>query len=271
MNNSIKNTVKIKRGRPSLKGGNIVRRFKPTTMMMDDFKFDPALFVPMKTSTKMDALLSNEGGMMKGTNVAFVGDPGVGKTTVLLDMLANMQNNGNKVLFISGEMTQIDMVGMVKRFPKFGKLPILFMGDWIENDPLVILKSILSEGWDSVLVDSFAELAVAVCDFHGGTMKNAETQLLNLFEKHNKAENQSKRNTNFMIIQQVTKGGEFAGSNRFKHMITAMAHIKFQQDGQRAIWFSKNRRGGQMDKLFFSLNQKNHVGWLFTEPLNMAI
>tara|TARA_B100001559_G_scaffold306719_1_gene298240 strand:- start:776 stop:1579 length:804 start_codon:yes stop_codon:yes gene_type:complete len=265
------NSVKIKRGRPSLKGGNVVRRFKPTTMMMDDFKFDPALFVPMKTNTKMDALLSNEGGMMKGTNVAFVGDPGVGKTTVLLDMLSNMQNNGNKVLFISGEMTQIDMVGMVKRFPKFGKLPILFMGDWIENDPLVILKSILSEGWDSVLVDSFAELAVAVCDFHGGTMKSAETQLLNLFEKHNKAENQSKRNTNFMIIQQVTKGGEFAGSNRFKHMITAMAHIKFQQDGQRAIWFSKNRRGGQMDKLFFSLNQKNHVGWLFTEPLNMAI
>ena len=40
-----------------------------------------------------------------------------------------------------------------------------------------------------------------------------------------------------------------------------MAHIKFQQDGGRAIWFSKNRRGGQMDKLFFSLNQKNHVGW----------
>ena len=265
------NTVKIKRGRPSRKVGKIVNRFKPSTMMMDDFKFNPELFVPMKTGTKIDSLLSSEGGMMKGTNVAFVGDPGVGKTTVLLDMLANMKKNGHKVLFISGEMNQIDMVGMVKRFPKFGQLPILFMGDWIENDPLVILKSILHEGWDSVLIDSFAELAVAVVDFHGGTMKNAETQLLNLFEKHNKAENQSKRNTNFMIIQQVTKGGEFAGSNRFKHMITAMAHIKFQQDGCRAIWFSKNRRGGQMDKLFFSLNVKDHVGWLFTEPLNMAI
>ena len=195
------NTVKIKRGRPSRKVGNVVRRFKPSTMKMDDFKFNPELFVPMKTGTKIDELLSNEGGMMKGTNVAFVGDPGVGKTTVLLDMLANMKNNGHKVLFISGEMNQIDMVGMVKRFPKFGQLPILFMGDWIENDPLVILKSILHEGWDSVLIDSFAELAVAVVDFHGGTMKNAETQLLNLFEKHNKAENQNKINTNFMIIQ----------------------------------------------------------------------
>ena len=162
------------------------------------------------------------------------------------------------------------MVGMVKRFPKFGQLPILFMGDWVEKDPLVILASILSEGWDAVLVDSFAELAVAVVDFHGGTMKNAETKLLNLFEKHNKAENQSNRNTCFMIIQQVTKGGEFAGSNRFKHMITAMAHMKFVEGG-RAMWFSKNRRGGEMNKLHFSLDQRNHVGWLFTEPLNMAI
>ena len=200
------NTVKIKRGRPSHKVGKIVKRFKPTTMTMDSFKFNPELFVPMKTDTKIDNLLSSEGGMMKGTNVAFVGDPGVGKTTVLLDMLANLHKNGNKVLFISGEMTQIDMVGMVKRFPKFGQLPILFMGDWVEKDPLVILASILSEGWDAVLVDSFAELAVAVVDFHGGTMKNAETKLLNLFEKHNKGENQSNKNTCFMIIQQVTKG-----------------------------------------------------------------
>ena len=260
------NTVKI---RKSI-GGNVVKRFKPTTMVMDDFKFNPELFVPMKTNKKIDNLLSSEGGLMKGTNVAFVGDPGVGKTTVLLDILSDLQSNGNKTLFISGEMNQIDMVGMVKRFPKFGQMPILFMGDWIEHDPLVIVKSILSEGWDAVLIDSFAELAVAVVDFHGGTMKNAETKLLNLFEQHNKGENKSKLNTCFMIIQQVTKGGEFAGSNRFKHMITAMAHMKFVEGG-RAMWFSKNRRGGEMNKLHFSLDQRNHVGWLFTEPLNMAI
>ena len=260
------NTVKL---RNSI-GGKIVKRFKPSTMVMDDFKFNPELFVPMKTNKKIDNLLSSEGGLMKGTNVAFVGDPGVGKTTVLLDILADLKSNGSKTLFISGEMNQIDMVGMVKRFPKFGQLPILFMGDWIEHDPLVILKSILSEGWDAVLVDSFAELAVAVVDFHGGTMKSAETKLLNIFEKHNKGENQTNRNTCFMIIQQVTKGGEFAGSNRFKHMITAMAHMKFVEGG-RAMWFSKNRRGGEMNKLHFSLDQRNHVGWLFTEPLNMAI
>jgi len=265
------NIVKIKRGRPSQKVGKIVKRFKPTTMTMDSFKFNPELFVPMKTNTKIDNLLSSEGGMMKGTNVAFVGDPGVGKTTVLLDMLADMQAKGNKVLFISGEMNRIDMVGYVKRYPKFANVPILFMGDYIENDPLAVLQAVLSEGYDVVLVDSFAEVAVAVVDQHGGTMKNAETKILNLLERHNKAENRNNVNTAFMLIQQVTKGGEFAGSNRFKHMLTGMAHMKFDSDGGRAIYFSKNRRGGEMNKLFFSLNNANHVGWLFTEPLNMAI
>ena len=208
---------------------------------------------------------------MKGTNYAFVGDPGVGKTTVLLDMLADMQAKGQKVLFVSGEMNRIDMVGYVKRYPKFAKVPILFMGDYIENDPLAVLQAVLSEGYDVVLVDSFAEVAVAVVDHHGGTMKNAETKILNLLERHNKAENRSNINTAFMLIQQVTKGGEFAGSNRFKHMLTGMAHMKFNNEGGRCIFFSKNRRGGEMNKLFFSLDTANHVGWLFTEPLNMAI
>ena len=260
--------IKLKRGR---KPGSGVMRFKPVVSTMADFTYDKSLFTPMPTGKRVDSLFSSEGGLMKGTNYAFVGDPGVGKTTVLLDMLADMQAKGQKVLFVSGEMNRIDMVGYVKRYPKFAKVPILFMGDYIENDPLAVLQAVLSEGYDVVLVDSFAEVAVAVVDHHGGTMKNAETKILNLLERHNKAENRSNKNTAFMLIQQVTKGGEFAGSNRFKHMLTGMAHMKFNNEGGRCIFFSKNRRGGEMNKLFFSLDTANHVGWLFTEPLNMAI
>ena len=167
----------IKLSRKRNVGG--VQRFKPVVSTMADFTYDNSLFVPMPTGKKVDSLFSSEGGLMKGTNYAFVGDPGVGKTTVLLDMLADMQAKGQKVLFISGEMNRIDMVGYVKRYPKFNNVPILFMGDYIENDPLAVLPAVLSEGYDVVLVDSFAELAVAVVDFHGGTMKNAETKLLN--------------------------------------------------------------------------------------------
>jgi hypothetical protein len=61
--------------------------------------------------------------------------------------------------------------------------------------------------------------------------------------------------------------GEFAGSNRFKHMMTGMAHLKFVDQG-RCMFFSKNRRGGEMNALFFSLGAGKNVGWLDTQPMN---
>ena len=239
--------------------------WKPSTVKMNDIKFDKNLFVPMPTGKKIDSLFSAQGGLMKGTNYAIVGDPGVGKSTVMLDILSDLHNNGKKVLFISGEMNQIDMHGYVKRFPKFGDLPILFMGDFHDKDPLIILKSILSEGWDVVLIDSMAEVTGSIADFHPGMSgKRAETEVLNLLEKHNKAENIGKVNTAFLVIQQVTKMGEFAGSNRFKHMMTGMAHMKWSKEGDRTFFFSKNRRGGDMSIRCFNLSTPNRVGWMGT-------
>ncbi len=267
MNIIVKNQKTQTQVERSLTKGNF-KSWRPTTVKMNDLSFDKNLFIPMPTGKKIDSLFSAEGGLMKGTNYAIVGDPGVGKSTVMLDILADLNKQGKKTLFISGEMNSIDMHGYVKRYPKFGDLDILFMGDYIEKDPLVIVKSILSEGWDVVLIDSMAEVCGAIADFHTGmSHKRAETEVLNLLEKHNKAENINKVNTAFLIIQQVTKMGEFAGSNRFKHMMTGMAHLKFLDEG-RAFFFSKNRRGGQMDALFFTLNTNRNVGWLHTQPMN---
>ena len=236
------------------------------TVKMEDISFDSSLFRPMKSGRVVDSHFSSEGGLMKGTNYAIVGDPGIGKTTVMLDMLADLQAKGQKVLFISGEMNQIDMYGYVKRFPKFGKLPILFMGDYCEDNALDVVNGILSEGWDVVLIDSMAEVQNAVVDTTKGWMssKKAETELLNLFEKHNLGENDTNTNTAFLVIQQVTKGGEFAGSNRFKHMMTGMAHLKWTKEGDRTFFFSKNRRGGDMSVRLFNLSTPNRVGWMGT-------
>tara|TARA_E500000331_G_scaffold86556_1_gene82173 strand:- start:508 stop:1248 length:741 start_codon:yes stop_codon:yes gene_type:complete len=242
---------------------------KITTVKMKDMKFDPSLFRPMRSGRVVDSHFSSQGGLMKGTNYAIVGDPGIGKTTVMMDMLADLQRQGKKVLFISGEMNQIDMFGYVKRFPKFGDLPILFMGDHTEDDNLKVLDNILSEGWDVVLIDSMAEVQNAVVDTHKGWMssKKAETELLNLFERNNLGQNDSEVNTSFLVIQQVTKGGEFAGSNRFKHMMTGMAHMKWTKEGDRTFFFSKNRRGGDMSVRLFNLSTTDRVGWMGTVAL----
>ena len=86
-------------------------------------------------------------------------------------------------------------------------------------------------------------------------------------DDHNQGNNDDKINSTFLIIQQVTKGGVFVGSNKIKHMTTAMGHLKFD-DGGRYLHFSKNRRGGNGNKLYFNLDTHNKVQWLNEVPLN---
>ena len=142
------------------------------------------------------------------------------------------------------------------------------MGDYSEVNPDVVLRTALKEGYDCVLVDSMAEVADMYTDFFGGTNKSNQGKLLQLFEEHNLGNNEAKINTSFLIIQQVTKGGMFVGSNKLKHMTTGMLHMKFSDEG-RYLHFSKNRRGGNGNKLFFSLNGDNRVDYLHQEPVNM--
>ena len=150
---------------------------------MKDVTFNDDLFIPMKTKTIVDSLLSSEGGLFPGTNTVVIGDPGVGKSTVLLDWIANMQEQGKKVLFISGEMNDIDMYGYVKRFPKFGKVPIMFMNDY-SNCPKQAVEQVLNQGYDIVLMDSWAEVTSMVKDQMGWARNKVESWLLELLEKY---------------------------------------------------------------------------------------
>ena len=232
---------------------------------MDDVKFNDDLFIPIKSKTIVDSILSTEGVVFPGTNTVVIGDPGVGKSTVLLDLLAQYNKDGKKVLFISGEMNEIDMYGYVKRYPSFGQLPIMFMNDYTDC-PKQAVEQVLDQGYDVVLIDSWAEVTALVKDQMGWARNKVESWLLDLLEKNNKANNQANKHTAFICIQQMTKQGEFAGSNRIKHMTTAMAALRFDgrgADAERYIEFSKNRRGSVGDKIYFSLSRGGCVDYSF--------
>jgi len=242
-----------------------MKKVELNLVKMKDVKFNDDLFIPIKTKTIVDSVLSTEGGLFPGTNTVVIGDPGVGKSTVLLDWVCNMQTQGKKVLFISGEMNDIDMYGYVKRFPKFGKVPIMFMGDYSDY-PKQAVEQVLDTGYDVVLIDSWAEVTAMVKDQMGWARNKVESWLLDLLEKNNKANNKANKNTAFICIQQMTKQGEFAGSNRIKHMTTAMAALRFDgrgADAERYIEFSKNRRGSVGDKIYFSLHRGGCVDYSF--------
>ena len=220
-------------------------------------KYAKGLFEAHKTNTPLDGLFSIDGGVPKATNWMVVGDPGVGKSTVNLDIIANAKKSGSKVLFISAEMNQVDLYLYVQRYPKFGELDIFFPQDIADDeDPRKVLNDILNEGYDIVLIDSFVELQETIREHARMTRNSSEKWLLDMMYKQNLGQNKGKKYTSFLNIQQVNKGGTFVGSNKLKHMTTGMMEIRFVDErtqDERYVVFSKNRRGHVGKQMFFDL------------------
>ncbi|MBO4961018.1 MAG: AAA family ATPase [Flavobacteriales bacterium] len=234
---------------------------------MRDVRFDKDLFINFRTRTILDNLLCSYQGLPKGVNYMIIGDPGVGKTTIILDMLANIRKAqpSARILFISAEMNEIDLAIYVERFPKFGDLNILFIeGGFDEcSHSWQTVADTLDNGWDIVAIDSFHELQGVVKEEENVTNKRAESMLLSLIKQQNKAQNDRGVNTTFLTIQQVTKSGAFVGSNRLKHMITAMMELRLDNPkniySDRYITFSKHRRGDVGVKLYYNLSTTGDV------------
>jgi DNA repair protein RadA/Sms len=234
---------------------------------MKDVRFGAELFENYHSMTALDDLLCSYKGLPKGVNYMIIGDPGVGKTTVILDLIANITRHtkGARVLFISAEMNEIDLAIYVKRYPKFGNLDIMFVEADFEGEKkhLQEIEEVLEKGWDIVAIDSFHELQSIIKEEEDISMRLAETKLLSLIKKHNKAENATNTNTTFLTIQQVTKKGSFAGTNRLKHMITAMMELRLDKPknvySDRFVVFSKHRRGDVGVELYYNLSSKGDV------------
>lgn len=234
---------------------------------MKDVKFDKDLFINFMSGTILDRLLCSYQGLPKGVNYMVIGDPGVGKTTIILDMISNIQHRhpSIKILFISAEMNEIDLAIYVQRFPKFSELNILFVeADFnTESHCIQNIEDILQSGWDIIAIDSFYELQGIIKDEENLTLKKAESQLLSIIKKQNKAQNDRRVHTTFLTVQQVTKSGAFIGSNRLKHMITAMMELRLDNPkniySDRYVTFSKHRRGDVGVKLYYNLSQTGDV------------
>ena len=232
---------------------------EPESVKMNELTFDPDLFKCLLTHKPIDKLLSTEGGFPKATNFILVGDPGVGKSTVSMDILSDLKLNGASVLFISGEMDRVDLYRYVKRYPKFGDLDILFMGEYVDENPKEVIETMLNRGYDVVLIDSFVEVQDTVKEASGMSAKSTEKWLIDLMRHHNMSNNDSKKWTSFLCIQQVTKEGVFLGSNKLKHNTTGMMELRFDKDGTRYVMFTKNRRGEVNIKMQFDLSATGDV------------
>jgi len=148
------------------------------------------------------------------------------------------------------------MFKYTKRFKQFGCVTTLFLSDFLEFNSKDVVEQVLSKGFDCVLIDSIAEVVDSVRDDNRWDRKTAESWLVDTCVKNNKGENIEEKFTSFLLIQQVTKAGDFVGSNKLKHMTDAMLEMRKESDrdgGGTYLEFTKNRNGSVNKRLSFSL------------------
>lgn len=223
-----------------IKDENIMT-YSMETIDMDNI--DMSKFTAVATGTPVDKIMSKRNGWMPGTVYVVTGESGAGKTTVCTNIADyTTENNPDKTAgFISCEMDRMDWTEECLDNPRLSKLPTLFMLEYLEASNYdEILIDVISK-YDLIILDSFEVVIDQLKEIKGWTSKKAETKLLDLLRT-----SASTHGTTILVIQQFTKGGNFVGSNKIKHLLTGMLFVNFDKDGNRYIVFTKNRRAGHM-------------------------
>jgi len=227
-------------------------REKVKLVKISDIHYPDSILIPFKSNTPLDILASEQGGVLPATITVSPGKSGVGKSTIWLEHLGNVKKQHKKarLLFVSTEMNDIHLYKYSKRI-KFDGVEIMLLGDY--ENPAYALEDVLKEGWDIVLLDSFQDCVDKLVASGLFRSTQAESWLLTTMDKTRKGENDLKLYTSFICIQHMTKGGEYAGSSKLKHMTDAMVMFDFDELEEPFIEYQKNRDGAIKKKLYFKI------------------
>lgn len=174
------------------------------------------------------------GGIVPGAAILFSGEPGVGKSTLLLDVAAHIASLGGRVLYASGE----ESTGQIRmRAERTGALhDTLYLAS--ENDLGTVLGHIEAVRPSLVIVDSVQTLASDLIDGSAGGPSQVREVAAALIRV---AKDQG---IPVILVGHVTKDGTVAGPRLLEHLVDVVCH--FEGDRRTALRFLrtlKNRYG----------------------------
>ena len=184
------------------------------------------------------------GGFLLGSVSLLAGQPGMGKSTILMQVCSNIANSGHNVLYVSGE----ESAGQVKlRAVRLGASSdkLHFASSSSGND---IAKTIEEGGYDFVVVDSIQTLSMAEISSAPGTV----SQVSNCGNLIIRAAKNS--GTAVVIVGHVTKEGTLAGPKVLEHLVDVV--LNFEGDrygGFKTIRAVKNRFGSTTEVAIFEM------------------
>lgn len=174
------------------------------------------------------------GGIVNGSLILVGGDPGIGKSTLLLQMCQSLSKNGSSILYVSGEesLRQIKM-----RADRLG-----FSGDSLSlyaETSLAMIENVIKNNMpDILIIDSIQTMyneEVASAPGSVSQVREITSRLMRIGKSNN---------TSIFIVGHVTKDGSIAGPRVLEHMVDTVLYFEGERSASyRILRAVKNRFG----------------------------
>lgn len=193
------------------------------------------------TDSELDHVLG--GGIVAGSIVLIGGEPGIGKSTLMLQVALSMKQN---VLYVSGEESQSQLKMRAERLQKKDSDCLLLTETNTQN----IFRHITELQPDVVIIDSIQTLHTDVIDSTPGSISQIRETTAELLKFAKETA------TPVFIIGHITKDGQIAGPKILEHMVDVV--LQFEGDRHhvyRILRSQKNRFGATSEIGIYEMQQ----------------
>lgn len=211
---------------------------KGRTIALSDLATEEA--APPRTSSGIDELdRVLGGGLVPASAILVGGDPGIGKSTLLLQAAASFANGGVKCLYISGEEAAAQVRMRAQRLG-LGQAPVALGAETNLRD---ILTTLDAERPALAIIDSIQTMWLDNVESAPGSVAQvrASAHELVTFAK--------RRGVAIVIVGHVTKEGQIAGPRVVEHMVDTVLYFEGERGHQFRILRAVKNRFGPADEI----------------------
>lgn len=186
------------------------------------------------------------GGIIMGSAILIGGDPGIGKSTILLQAISHLSQSYN-VLYITGEESPQQVTLRARRLGLPEKNVWLLADTHIEN----ILQHVQKEKPQILVIDSIQTMHTSLLSSAPGSVGQVRESAMQLVTYAKQTE------TALFLVGHVTKEGSLAGPRVLEHMVDTVLYFEGEQDNRyRMIRAVKNRFGAVNELGIFAMTEK---------------